>query len=290
MIPTELSPVGLFAAHSFVTLCALGFFMTLLGTLVARLHVTFKGSFLQISKYNLYFFVMIFALMFILIIVYLIIIALYLFGNMKSLDRFIEETKLTNLFLYFGIIFIGIFLIGSGEAIRLFVVNVIELTKLQCGTFPSCDMAEDSKVLPLESTNLSFNSRQGKLLNLSAKYVSLFSMASLSTILFFILGHFINEIDYFIFPFDLSANLFYLSLQFAFADELYHKLCCCWDSCCTAMVHSKASKSILKEYTARNSKLMHIPLDADEETQSDDDDPNSDPLIDESASEKCAEM
>merc|ERR1712154_127163 len=161
----------------------------------------------------------------------------------------------------------------------LFVLKMFELTKLQCDQLPDLDVkAED----------ISLNSRQEKTLHLAAKYISLFSMASLSSIVSFILHLLPGDyevIGSIAFPIDLCINLFCLHLQFGFADQYYQKWCCCWDSCCTALVHREAKRSIVNE-----SQSSMVRVRASSHTMDTATDTNSKPLIDGSASEEFAEM
>ena len=267
---TVLSPVWLFVVDSFAILCILGFFMTLLGTLVARLHITFKGSALKMTKKNMYLFAIIFGLM----------LKLLMLGSVYLIFENIFINSPVEIQLCFQIAFLCIFVVGSAQAIRLFVINMFELTKWQ---------SRSTDELTANAAEISLNSRQQKMLNLSAKYVSLFCMASLSTILFFFLSlsfgsvYPLNPLS----PFDFCINLLRLSLQFSFADQHYERCCCCWDSCCRAMVYSKAKKSISKEH---NSNPVQSSFDTDEDAEHSDDDPNTDLLIDTSESKKSAEI
>ena len=271
----EGSGVSAMANLHFLTLvCYLAFFMTQLGTLVARLHITFRRSTLQMTKKTIYFFRFIFILLFIVCITILILTALHtFFGFFKNPKRGIV----------IWILFWVLFFVGAVMAITLFVLNMFELTKLQCDDLPDLDAkAED----------ISLNSRQQKTLHLAAKYISLFSMASLASIVCVILhllpGDY-QAIGSIVFPVDLCINLLCLHLQFGFADQCYQKWCCCWDSCCTALVHREAKRSILDE---SQSSMVRVRASSDTMDTATDTatDTNSKPLIDESESEESAEI
>ena len=175
------------------------------------------------------------------------------------------------------------YLIGSVLSIRLFVVNVIEFTKLQCSS---------PQTLSVNADDIALNHRQQKILHLSAKYVSLFCVATVSTVLSFGLSlRNLNFVGLF-FSIDLCLNLLCLSLQFSFAADWYQKCCCCWDSCCTAMVQSKAKRMIFIE-PQRNA--VHIAVSSNsvgkaDDTKSDGDDLITNQLIGESESMESDDM
>ena len=252
----------------------LSFFVILLATLVTRLHVTFRGSTLEMTKNNMYLFGIIFLLLFILCIGIAVRVALEYYRSVSSLYDMQSTTR-----IYLGIPFLCIFLIGSALSIRLFVINIFELTKLQCGSL---------RDLTVNADDISLNLRQQRTLHLSAKYVSLFTVASLSTIVCAAISFQIIEYTGLVLSIDLCANLLCLHLQFAFADEQYRKYCYLWDSCFTVMVHNEAKRTIHKESQYNTMYIADAVNDSDTDDAStdedDDDDPNTDPLIGEAES------
>merc|ERR1712154_119960 len=154
-------------------------------------------------------------------------------------DYDITDSNSLQFRIIMAIPFILIFFTGSALSIRLFVNNVFELAKMQ--SVSVLDLSVRAQDIPL-------NARQQTILHLSAKYIALFYVASLSTILTFVLG--LTEFEFvgLFASIDICINLLCLHLQFNFAVGLYQKCCCCWDSCCRTLVQSKAKKSIFEEY------------------------------------------
>ena len=262
--------------------CYLCFFITLLATLVTRLYVTFQDSALRMARNTLYLFGIIFVLLFLLIIALAILLTLQYSGDISNESNALKHRMLV------VIPFLCLYFVGSAAAIRLFVVNVLDLTTLQYGIGTLCNSS-------IGMNDITLNGRQQKILHLSAKYVSLFCVASLSTfisVMFPFINKGLNEFLGLFLSVDLCVNLLCLYLQFAFASEHYRKCCCCWDSCCRAMVRSKAKRLILRQSQRpqRRVRVASNAADTDEDIESDDGAPNTDPLIGESQSEESVEM
>ena len=257
--------------------CFLSFFITLLGNLVARLHFAFNDSKFKMSRNNKCLFGITFILLFLFCIASAISILLqhyhHIFGDYSIMDTHAIEHRL----IMISIPFTLMFLVGSALSICFFVNNVSELVKMQSvSSSHSCDLNTNAQDIPL-------NARQQTILHLSAKYISLFYVASLSTILSLILSLTHLDLAELFISIDICFNLLCLHLQFAFAKKQYQKCCCCWDSCCTAMVQSKAKKSIFEEskINALPVRLSSDPLDSDEDEDVGNDGAatNTDPLI-----------
>ena len=210
----------------------LWFLLSLLGTLVMRLYITFKGSVLEMSRHTIRFFV----ILFVIEVILSITIAVLTAGDRDVVqgddDHFISIlTFISFLFLYF---------IGSASAVHLFVANLSELSRLQA--------ASQTDLEGVTAKDMSLNVKQQKTLRLSAKYILLFLVAISSTILSFLL--LIVQIADFLGLFwsiDLCVNVLCLYLQFAFAADHYRKCCCCLDSCCRAMVSNRVKRVIHRE-------------------------------------------
>ena len=259
----------------------LSYFITLLANLVARLHIAFKDSKFKMSRNNKCLFGIIFILLFLICIAFAVGILLQYYYHTFG-DYSIMDLKAVEYRIIMGIPFFFIFFIGSAVSIRLFVGNVFELTTMQ--SVSSCDLDMNAKDTVARDVPLS--ARQQTILHLSAKYISLFYVASLSTILFVTLSLTHLKFVGLFTSIDICINLLCLHLQFNFAQKQYEKCCCCWDACCTALVHRRAKKSIFKEC---KSNAMPIPLSSepfeseeDEDIKNDDEDTNTDPLIEKS--------
>lgn len=198
-----------------------------LWTLVTRLWVTFEGSALEISKKTIYLFVIIFVFQFVTITInsignYSIV---YVDGNIGW-------------FLVLFALFLGLplYIIGCVLAVRLFVKRLSETARMQ---------ANSQHDLSLEAEDLSLNSRQQKLLFLSAKYMLLFLVAILSTGLTFCFSYIVSlKLSIVFASFDVCVNLFCLCLQFKFAGKYYRKYCGYLDSRCSALVVKRAKKDM----------------------------------------------
>ena len=258
------------------------FFITLLATLVTRLYVTFQDSAMRMARNTLYLFGVIFVLLFLLSIAFAIVLAQQYSGDIFNESNILQHR------MFVVIPFLCLYFIGSAAAIWLFVVNVLHLTTLQYRSGTLCNSS-------VSMNDITLNGRQQKILHLSAKYVSLFCVASLSTFISVVFSFGNRRFNRFIAIFlsvDLSVNLLCLYLQFAFASEHYRKCCCCWDSCCRAMVQRKAKRLILRESQRpqRRVRVASNAADSDEDIESDDGASNTDPLIGESQCEESVEM
>ena len=147
--------------------------------------------------------------------------------------------------LSFGLFFI-FYLIGSASAVRLFVANLSELMRLQSG---SQRKVSDSP------KDIALNAKQQRTLHLSSRYILLFLVAILSTILAFLSVQTWPNLLALFWSIDLCVNVWCLYLQFAFAADHYRKCCGCLDTCCTSMVAGSARRSI-----HRDSLRSRVPM------------------------------
>ena len=205
------------------------FVFLLLFVLVLRLHLTFKGSSLKMSKHSLYFFAIMFVVLFVINILSSVGLYFFYLNDQIGWVIFLSATIL-GIFLYSCV---------CALAVRLFVKNLSVIAKMQ--------NSSQRDVSP-KAEDISLNDKQLRLLNLAAKYILLFFVAISVTIftLFFIFivswtfGGIIVSID-------LCINLFCLYLQFAFAANDYGKCCGCLDYRCRAMVLGRTKRKMHKE-------------------------------------------
>lgn len=216
------------------------FLFLLLLNLVTRLHITFQDSALHAMSTNtVYSFVSIAVILLILGILFVLGLALRYF-----VDKDVGWT------LFVSASFIGSFfyVVGCTLAVRQFVMNLTTIAKMQACSY--------RRELCLNPEDFSLNEKQIILLNVSAKYILLFFVAILSTVLdaifFFTVSSFCGGLFA---SFDLCVNLQCVYLQFAVASSDYRKCCGFPDSCCRAVVLKRARREMLTD--VRNERAMH---------------------------------
>ena len=250
------------SAHivSIASFCWSFFVLTLLGTLVLRLHVTFKGTAMAMSRNTVRFFVIMFVTEVIICIVWTVSAAVY---NMQ-LDAAVSAVA--GVCATLGLIlFIILYIIASLAAVRLFVLNLSELTRLQATShheLPELSVSPDFK-----TKDISLNAKQQKTLHLSARYILLFFVAISSTILsYFLMVILSTHMVGIIWSIDLCVNVWCLYLQFAFAANHYRKCCGCLDSCCRSMVLNGAKRAIHKEFVTNRMAMSNVSGSMDKNT------------------------
>merc|ERR1719397_2102890 len=91
-----------------------------------------------------------------------------------------------------------------------------------------------------EEEPIALNQMQNNLMDLSAKYVSLFLLASLSSAIAMFSGFYESSTDLrislFLVPIDCCVNLLCIYLQYVFAEDHYQKYCGKLDWCCKKMM------------------------------------------------------
>lgn len=205
----------------FVTVVSYGyFFQSLLWTLVARLHITFKPSHHQLSWRMGFVFTVI---IFIELLGWIVFCALFVFME-DTCDPLIPfSLGLSLLFLY---------MIGSGLAVYLFLAKLSKLAK---------DRERSLINLNLSARHIELDQGQQRIAKLSAKYLMLFGIAMASTILMHILSYSVNigsGLRSPILAVDVCINLLTVDLQFAAMGYHYQR----WCGCC----HAKVNKIMVK--------------------------------------------
>ena len=218
------------------------FWCSLLCTLVTRLHLTFKGSALELSKSAISIFVCIFALLFLAIMLGWVAGILNL--NANDDDEDLEQI----LYLYALCSFLLLYVAGSALSVHLFMTKLSAIAK---GISSENDQSSKGQEVKL-------NRKQQKLLNLSAKYILLFFVAISTSILAFLLWITVLLADdlaaLFIFA-DFCVNLVCIRFQFAFATSEYQKCCGFLDACCRTVVLNRGKKQFHKELTV---EMYHV--------------------------------
>ena len=99
-----------------------------------------------------------------------------------------------------------------------------------------------------EEEPIALNQMQNTLMDLSAKYVSLFLLASLSSAIAMFSGFYEStsdlRISLFLIPVDCGVNLICIYLQYAFAEAQYKRYCGKLDLCCKRMITAGWVQSI----------------------------------------------
>ena len=196
-----------------------------LATLLLRLYYTFKESMFEITPYQKWFFII-----------------SYIIGVMQVILAISSSAGMT--LLYWGFIFLlGILLgmINGVYAMRLFSQKMYQLIKLRATSRNNHDE---------NGLKVQFNDHQKRLLKATQKYVTLLSIAMLSTwiswiyniLLFTVLFPYVtgNEIIFNILVLtfrvllciDCTVNIVCLYLQWEFGKKYYDKYCVCFGDCC----------------------------------------------------------
>lgn len=198
-----------------IFVCNLLFHLSLLSTLVLRLHKTFSKSTYEMSKVVYWGFIAMF------LVEIALIIAVMLTG-----------------YVVIGLAFYGLYIIGSILAVTFFVRSLSQLARCRAMTL------RESVVTP---DDIHLDSAQQKLVNLAAKYVLLFILAILSTISALIIYIMVPDLVSAVAALDFCVNLLCLHLQFHFATKQYHSLCGFLDKQCNKAVTGRTKKAIAKD-------------------------------------------
>merc|ERR1712228_400295 len=138
-----------------------------------------------------------------------------------------------------GVAFMVVFAISSMVAACSFMGKVFSLgksrTKKQVKAFN-------------EAEHIALNKMQETLMHLSAKYVSLFQLASFSSLVAVFSGFYESasdiRISLFLVPFDCCVNLICIYLQYVFAEKQYLRFCSKLDWSCKRMMTAGRVQSI----------------------------------------------
>ena len=153
------------------------------------------------------------------------------------------------------LIFFCVFCIGSAMAVYFFVSNLSKLAHAREQTLEKMNMTEE---------DIRLDKFQLRLIHLAARYLLLYGIASLSSILLtvaaiFILGRTI--VDIFV-SIDFCINLICMYLQFGFAQEHYRGCCGCFDRMCRRSISDKTKRSIHQLSVDRMRSLSESRVDS----------------------------
>ena len=138
-----------------------------------------------------------------------------------------------------GIAFMVVFAVSALVALCTFTSNVFALSKLRT----------EKQIEPFrEEEPIGLNRMQQNLLDLSARYVLLFVVASLSSAVTMFSGFYESvsdlRISLFLVPIDCCINVICIYLQYAFAEDQYQKYCGKLDCSCKRMMTAGWIQSI----------------------------------------------
>lgn len=216
------------------------FVWCLLATFVMRLHFTFKSTLYEMNRRTVHMFT---AVLIVEGILLFIIVCIFLLP--------IPFNEL--LYTYSLLSFITVYVIVSIVAVLLFLSKLSQLTQLQ---------NTSQRDLSVKIDDIKLSAQQQRTLDLSAKYLLLFAVAIVTTIVCWAVTYFML----FLMDFgmvllgcvDHCINLLCLYLQFAPAKDHYRMCCGRPHSLCKRMVSTKARKSI-----HRNSLTLSVTVSSE---------------------------
>ena len=209
------------------------FFVCLLANLVCRLYITFKGSVYGMSNIMYISFVLILLLLFLIPSFVFPVLVLHLEWNEPVLPQWFLQYA-----YYATFSFLGLFMMGSALAVYYFTRNLDQLA-----TARNISLQK----LAVDEEGIALDRMQQRMIDVAARYVLLFVIATLSTMLATVLSFMINfdsglrDIG---FSIDSCINLLCLSLQFAFAHEQYQKCCGCCDVWCRDLISRRTRRAL----------------------------------------------
>jgi len=204
------------------------FILSILGTFILRLHMTFKHRLYRMALP--------------LKMVFILLLSASLLGFVVlSTSCFILPWDHW-LHLLYPILFpsICLYLIGIVLALYFFVSRLTKLAKAQEITL------RDSKIT---LSDIKLDKQQQELSDLAAKYTMLFSITLLSTVLMQILGLIVNlhsGLRWALIAVDFTVNLHCIYLQFSWAKGDYGRWCGCCDHKFRGIITRRTQKRIYK--------------------------------------------
>lgn len=154
-------------------------------------------------------------------------------------------TEITDLLLSVGLIIV--------------FVHKLRLLNIEIGLNHSYQY-DDIDVRSSNSDNISLTNQQYKIITTMSKVTILSAVAIISTHCYFIyqgIMFWMNAplimdiIRYISLPLDCTINAICVVLNFDFAEDVYHRLCCCCHYCCSKLCAYKAKKEIMSEFKQR---------------------------------------
>ena len=212
-------------------------------TLIARLYFTFQHSIYKPSNFHIF-------------ILCLLLIMILIAGITFAIGEFIFVTSWNYLMGYAALIASILYTVTTAYAVTLFVHNLMKLVKARANSAKNV----------LDESALKLNKTQTKFINQTARYVSLLTLATLSSIAT-LLGIFVNLISDNLLvgyalglhiSFDTSVNMILLCLQYPFANTYFDRYCQCTNRFWTYALMSKAQRSMQYKYR-KSLQLTNTP-------------------------------
>ena len=244
--------------------------LTILATLLFRLYITFKGSMFSISKCQKWSFLVLFSLS--TVSACIAIILLYVVNSYtRNIVLFAAESPLLSIY---SVIFGVFYTLTSIYGMVVFCRKMHGITKLQMQSLRNVT----------DINNVSINKRQQKLLDAASKYISLLSIAIISTFLGFVAFGIVisgfrwmpyddpeeehsetfefwrTTINFIVLPLDCTVNILCLYLQFPFAKDTYRKYCGCCSKCWKLVLVKRTERTLMKkflEYESERANSVH---------------------------------
>eukprot|EP01084_Bolivina_argentea_P217987 370008_1 len=218
--------------------------LSVLATLLVRLHHTFKNSVYAISTIKLSILFTLFIVTLIPCIGAIIVLNLSYFVSPKQAQYYRMLNGI------FGAITIIFYMITGISTVISFSRNLLHLAEAQSNS-------------PISCCNIKLNKSQKKLINQVSRYNALFTLAAITSfmvvITFSICAVISMLYDYDYIPLlqcitivDCLVNIVCIFLQYSFATKYYIKYCHCLDKYWKQMVNKTILKSIKYQYTKSN--------------------------------------
>ena len=205
------------------------FFMSLLATLAWRLHVTFNQSVYRMSPRIQYTFVI--SLILLLIGIIGISLSVFFYDTLLQWKRALIYSSSVWLILYFC---------SSGLAVYVFACNLSKLAKSRSPSIGS---------IGSHPKDIQLTKQQQDLSDLAARYIMLFLIAVVSTVLMQLLSYAVplSALRTAFYDVDLSINMLTIYLQFAFARNHYLRCCGCCDARFKRIITKQNQRIILQQ-------------------------------------------
>ena len=218
------------------------FMITLLATLILRLYLTFRASVYRISRISSWIFSV-------------ILLLLFAAACKITVDIFLIEWKTWLINVYYTVIvWFSLYFIASVSAVAMFIARLGHLAKSLHSHTPSISNSPDTSNVG----DIQLDKQQRQLADLAAKYVMLYLIAWISTILSWAISLAVSvesELRLVVSGIDLCVNLWALYLQFSCASDHYEKCCKCCDKRFRGIMRTKTQEMIHKRSLEMHSSI-----------------------------------
>eukprot|EP01084_Bolivina_argentea_P213655 362793_1 len=216
--------------------------LCILGTLLARLWTTFDDSIFRMGKTARVIFIMIYILI---VFTCLGIITLFCITlvSLKSEEEQWDEYQ--DIYLWLVLMIWILYILAAMWAVYMFCRNILSLAELRRGS--QIDVMQGNS-----PSNVKLNAFQLKMISLSSKYVALFTIAAVASLIVMIFWAY-QGLEILSVPtictlagVDACINILCLYLQYSFAQKYYNKYCGLIEICCKIPLTKYMTKRISK--------------------------------------------